>query len=152
MVAARSPFMSKKSEREARERSAQQQLEIEAKFSRTLLGYLQGFATYYRQDPPTEQALEMYRLGLRHLTPTELRGAYEESIRKCKFFPTVAEMLECLKEWRERQPAAPTAVHYEGEYIPTAAEKLEFRKLLDKICHIGKKKGLKKPPREPGED
>ena len=144
--------MSKKSERESREKREQQLLEIEARFSRTLLGYLQGFATYYRQDPPTEQALEMYGLGLRHLTPIELKAAFEESIRKCKFFPTVAEMLECLKEWKDRQPPAGTAVQYDDEYIPTTAEKLQFRKMMDKLCGIGKKKGLRKPPREPGED
>ena len=149
--------MSKKKDRESREKREQQLLEVEVRFSQTLLGYLQGFASYYRQDPPTDQALEMYRLGLRHLTPQQLRAAYEESIRKCKFFPTVAEMLECLKEWNDRQPAAGTARALSDDaYIPTKKEAAEFKEFMNK--NFGKKK-FSFPPakagtatREPGDE
>jgi hypothetical protein len=83
------------------------------RFSSTLLEYLKYFAQYYRQDVPSEGALLVYQMGLQHLNEVELKAAFQESIQKCQFFPSVKEMLDCLNDWKDRQSVPGTATHYE---------------------------------------
>jgi hypothetical protein len=98
----------------------------------------------------------MYVLGLQHLSPEEMQTAFEESIRKCKFFPSVAEMLECLKAWEDRQPMQGTAAPYEPFKEDPAEAKALWKKQEAEFMA-----GMHKPTtgiagakatREPGED
>lgn len=122
------PRQSKKSQENLRRKIEQEQLEKTEKFSATLLEWLQAFAQYYRQDGPNETAILLYKTGLEHLTLIDLNHGCQEAIRKCKFFPTVAEILQCLKEWRERQPTFGTSVHYEDQLPPSKEERDLFSK------------------------
>lgn len=109
--------MSKKNEREKREKIEQEKSQRMERFSSTLLEYLKYFAQYYRQDVPSEGALLVYQMGLQHLNETELKAAFQESIQKCQFFPSVKEMLDCLQDWHDRQPAVGTATPAERPSI-----------------------------------
>jgi len=137
--------MSKKSEREARERKEQTEQEKLLRFSTTLKGYLNDFAQYYRQDPPGEESILLYQMGLRHLNEEELKAAFQESIQKCKFFPSVAEMLECLREWQDRQPTPGTAVSYESPK-ETANDRAIWNNLLSEFWDEHKAKDSEPMP------
>ena len=151
--------MSKKADREKRERIEQEKSQRMQKFSSTLNEYLKDFAQYYRQDVPGEGAILLYQMGLQHLNEAELKIAFQESIKKCKFFPSVAEMLECLKEWKERQPQEGTAQPLPDDtYVPTPEEVAEFRRELQAIARRKSISGGRLTTgaivmqREPGED
>lgn len=96
--------MSKKSQREARERKEQSETERLLKFSTTLKGYLSTFGQLFRQEIGDEAA-GAYQVTLSHLNPEELKLGCDEAIKRCKFFPNPAEILESLRMARERMDA-----------------------------------------------
>lgn len=95
--------MSKKSQREARERKEQSELERRSKFLTILKGYLSTFGQLYRQEVGDE-AVGAYQRALEHLSPDALKIACEEATKQCKFFPNPAEILHALKDFYDRQP------------------------------------------------
>jgi hypothetical protein len=142
--------MSKKSEREARERKEQNEIERRLKFSTTLKGYLSTFGTLYRQDI-TEEAAGAYEVALQHLSPEALKIACDEAIKQCKFFPNPAEILQALKDFYDRTPMHATRAESEKEKFDEYFAKLQargdaYRERMRKeeLAIAGK--------REPGED
>ena len=126
--------MSKASQREAREQREQLSRERDAKFSASLSEWLQTFAEYYPQkNPLSENSVALYEMGLRNLSPKELDGACKEAIRMCKFFPTVAEILDGLKQWRDLQPGFGTALHYDEQPKLTPQEEKTFDAGMKKL-------------------
>lgn len=113
--------MSKKSQREKRQQIEDERQQRTAAFSLNLKEWLQAFAEYYRQDVPNETATALYQAGLEHLTPDALNLACKQAIKTCKFYPSVSEILEGLKLWRE-QNSAGTLLKYEDNAPPSAED------------------------------
>lgn len=138
--------MSKRSQREARQRNEQSEQEKLAKFSSTLNGYLNTFGQVYRQEVGDE-SVAAYQAALRHLSPSELKLACDESIKRCKFFPNPAEILESLKVARDKLPVE-TGRPAEGEVM----SQKERDGIAAEIRKVGQKLSMSKVQREPGED
>lgn len=122
--------MSKRSQEEARQMKDENEQQRHLKFSTTLKGYLSTFAQLYRQEI-TDEAAGAYLDALKHLSPTELKTGCDESVKRCKFFPNPAEILESLKLWRD-QNTVRTAVDYEDEPM-TEEQKLNFNDGMKKL-------------------
>ena len=119
--------MSKKSQREQRQKKEELSREREQKFSATLADWLQAFAEYYRQDPPTETAIALYSAALGHLSPEELNVGCKEALRKCEYFPRAKEILDGLLDVRHRQETARMAPVMDETDKPTPEESALLR-------------------------
>lgn len=134
--------MSKKSQREAREREEQKHQDAQLKFLAALEEWLKRLSVLPRRAAIDEDEVGTYAIALRHLSPKELTIACTEALRSQTFFPVPAEIIECLKTWRGRHPVG-NFDEPEPASEMTDEEKMEMKKLWDdawkKIGQIGKK-------------
>ncbi len=142
--------MSKKSQREAREKKERSEQEKLLKFSTTLKGYLSTFAQLYRQEV-SDEAVGAYQIALQHLTPEQLKIACDEAIKQCKFFPNPAEILHALKDFYDRSPYHRTRDETEEQQFNAYFEKLSKRG-REYCQQVNKEEQAVLTRREPGDD
>lgn len=142
--------MSKKDQREAREKREQSELERRSKFLIILKDGLNTFAQLYRQEI-SDDAVVAYQRALEHLRPDQLQVAFDEAIKHCKFFPNPAEILAALKDFYDRSP-----MHASRD----ESEQQKFNEYFEKCYQRGeayrdqmrKEEQPRLTQREPGED
>lgn len=149
--------MSKASQREARQIQDENEQQRRSKFLETLDYYLRMFSEILPVSKElgglTELGIEGYDIGLRDLSPEELKCACEQALKMCKFRPGPGEIRECLKMYRERAFGG-TQVHYDENDAPSAEEIAEAKPAWDALREQLKitSKKLTLVSREPGQD
>lgn len=146
--------MSKASQHEARQRQEESEQQKRSKFLETLDYYLRMFTEVLPVSKElgtlTEIGIEAYDIGLRDLSPQELKCACEQALKTCRFRPSPGEIRECLRTYRERAFGG-TLVHYDDAPL-SEADKEALQPLWDDLRMKLKITAKSKSMRQPGEE
>lgn len=102
--------MSKKAQREMQEKKEQDSAERERRFSSTLAEWMQTFVEYYKENPPSDSAMLLYKSTLEHLSPEALAIGCKEAVKRCDHIPRAKDILEAYRSTFGNPETAPSQV------------------------------------------